>query len=232
MNENQLSKRLHCVASFIKRGMKIADIGSDHAYLPCYSVKQGTASFAVAGEIAEGPFRSAKEQVERVRLGHLIDVRKGDGLEVVHPEEVDCIIIAGMGGPLISQILDKGKEKLTGVSRLILQPNVGAEHIRYWLLENGWELIDEQILEEDGKIYEVLVAGQGTPSNSYNQSELLMGPFLLKKRNGVFFKKWSAELKAWQHILNSMERAKDRPETEEKKQELLRKIAIVEEALK
>uniref|UniRef100_UPI0016433EB1 tRNA (adenine(22)-N(1))-methyltransferase TrmK n=1 Tax=Bacillus thuringiensis TaxID=1428 RepID=UPI0016433EB1 len=74
---------LHCVASYIKKGMKIADIGSDHAYLPCYSVKQGAASFAVAGEIAEGPFQSAKGKVVKVRLGHLIVVRDGDGLEVV-----------------------------------------------------------------------------------------------------------------------------------------------------
>ncbi|RWR15139.1 tRNA (adenine(22)-N(1))-methyltransferase TrmK [Siminovitchia fortis] len=231
MNENQLSKRLHCVASYIKKGMKIADIGSDHAYLPCYSVKQGAASFAVAGEIAEGPFQSAKEQVEKVRLGHLIDVRKGDGLEVVQPGEVDCIVIAGMGGPLITQILDKDKEKLAGVSRLILQPNIGAEHIRRWLLQNEWELIDEQILEEDGKIYEVLAAERGTPYKPYNESELFLGPFLLKKKNAVFVKKWSSELKGWQNILNSMDKAKDRPETEEKKRELLKKIAIVEEAL-
>ncbi|GIN96335.1 SAM-dependent methyltransferase [Siminovitchia terrae] len=232
MNENQLSKRLHYVASYIKKGMKIADIGSDHAYLPCYAIKQGTASFAVAGEIAEGPFRSAKEQVEKVQLGHLIDVRKGDGLEVVEPKEVDCIVIAGMGGPLIAQILDSGKEKLDGVSRLVLQPNIGAEHIRHWLLENGWKLIDEQILEEDGKIYEVLAAERGFPSKPYNPGELLLGPFLLKKKNRVFEKKWLSELKVWQNILNSMDKSKGRPETEKKKQELLKKMAIVKEALK
>ncbi|WP_186318714.1 tRNA (adenine(22)-N(1))-methyltransferase TrmK, partial [Bacillus safensis] len=77
-----------------------------------------------------------------------------------------------------------------------------------WLLQNEWELIDEQILEEDGKIYEVLAAERGTPYKPYNESELLLGPFLLKKKNAVFVKKWSSELKGWQNILNSMDKAK------------------------
>lgn len=230
MNENQLSKRLHYVASYIQQGMKIADIGSDHAYLPTYAVKQGTVSFAIAGEIADGPFQSAKEQVERVCLGHLIDVRKGDGLEVIKAGEVDCIIVAGMGGPLIAHILDEGKEKLEGVARLVLQPNIGAEHIRRWIVANNWELVDEQILEEDGKIYEILVAERGTVV-SYNPGELLLGPFLLKEKSEIFVKKWSSELKSWKNILNSMDKAQSRPETEEKKRELLKKISIVEEAL-
>ncbi|VEF47773.1 cytoplasmic protein [Bacillus freudenreichii] len=231
MNENQLSKRLHCAATYIIPGMSIADIGSDHAYLPSYAVKQGKATFAVAGEIADGPFQSAKEQVEKVGLEHLIDVRKGDGLEVIEPGEVDCIIIAGMGGPLITHILQEGKSKLPGVSRLVLQPNIGAEHVRRWLLENDWKLVEEQILEEDRKIYEVLIAERGTPVEPYNQSELLMGPFLLKRKNEAFYNKWSSELKAWHNILDNLERAQTRPETEEKRQELLQKISLVEEAL-
>ncbi|MFD1705428.1 tRNA (adenine(22)-N(1))-methyltransferase [Siminovitchia sediminis] len=231
MNENGLSKRLHCVANYIKKGMKIADIGSDHAYLPTYSVKQGIASSAVAGEIAQGPFQSAKDQVDHAGLGHLIDVRKGDGLEVIQPGEVDCIIIAGMGGPLISRILERGKDKLPGVSRLILQPNIGAEHIRRWLQPNGWSLTDEQILEEDRKIYEVLVCDRGVPEHPYNEKELLLGPLLMAKKGPVFIKKWSAELKAWEEILDHLERAQARPETEKKKQELLQKIMMVKEEL-
>ncbi len=137
-----------------------------------------------------------------------------------------------MGGPLIAQILENGKEKLDGVSRLVLQPNIGAAHIRRWLLENGWKLIDEHILEEDDKTYEVLAAEKGVLSRPYNSDELLLGPFLLKKKNEAFQKKWLSELRVWQNILNSMDKATDRPETEKKRQELLKKIAIVKEALK
>lgn len=234
MNVDQLSKRLQVVASYVKDGMRVADIGSDHAYLPCYLVKQKIASSVIAGEVVEGPFRSAKTQVEASNLNHLIEVRKGDGLAVIGSGEVDCIIIAGMGGPLITSILDKGKNKLVQVQRLILQPNVGAKRIRQWLIENQWELVYEEILEEDEKIYEVLVADKGTPLRPYKnlQKELLLGPFLLKEKNEVFQKKWMLECEKWKKVLKHLEYAQSKQDIELKKQQFLEKISIVEEVLK
>lgn len=116
-------------------------------------------------------------------LSHVISVRKGDGLQVVAPNEVDCVTIAGMGGTLISNILENGKEKLEAVKRLILQPNVGAHIVRQWLLNNEWELIDERILEEDGQIYEVLVAERGDPYRPYTQLhvELLLSSVFIER---------------------------------------------------
>ena len=80
---------------------------------------------------------------------------------------MDCITIAGMGGSFIASILEQGKEKLAQVTRLVLQPNISAISIREWLLENGWGLTAEEILEEDGKIYEILVAEQGDEKAAY-----------------------------------------------------------------
>jgi tRNA (adenine22-N1)-methyltransferase len=234
MNEFRLSKRLETVVSFIPKGAKLADIGSDHAYLPCYAYLHGYITKAVAGEVADGPLRSAKQQVERTGLKDVISVRKGDGLEVIQPGEVDCITIAGMGGTLIANILESGKDKLSGVKRLILQPNVGAHIVRKWLMDHDWELIAEHILEEEGKIYEVLVAEKGDGRRPYVniEAELLLGPFLLKEKNDVFFKKWNNELAHWKQIVRQL---KEKAETESaiaKKRELEKKIKIVEEALR
>lgn len=234
MNADKLSKRLECVASYIKKGMRIADIGSDHAYLPCYSVKHGLATYAIAGEIAEGPYNAANQQVKSEGLSDSIEVRKGDGLAVIEVGDVDCVVIAGMGGALITNILEQGKGKLAEVERLILQPNIGTDNIRRWLLENDWELVDEQLIEEGGKIYEILVADKGIPLRPYKelQTELLMGPFLLKEKSEVFQKKWIHDLKQLESILEQVNQAESTTETEEKRKSLINKIKNVKEALK
>lgn len=231
MNENNLSKRLTLVAENIPQGSKLADIGSDHAYLPCYAFKQGIINSAIAGEINDGPFQSALEQVKKLNLESVITVRKGNGLEVVERGEVDCITIAGMGGPLIASILESGKEKLPGVQRLILQPNVAANQVRNWLEENNWVLTGESIIEEDGVIYEVMTAdhkGACPYSKEKRDIELLMGPFLLKEKNKIFQKKWRDELKTWKQILKQLEKAKASKDLEERKEKLIERITFVE----
>ncbi|QNU29637.1 tRNA (adenine-N(1))-methyltransferase [Geobacillus sp. 46C-IIa] len=233
MNEFHLSKRLETVASFIPKGAVLADIGSDHAYLPCYACLHGYATKAIAGEVADGPLRSARQQVEKAGLSHLISVRKGDGLAVIAPGEVDCITIAGMGGALIARILGDGEEKLTGVKRLILQPNIGAELVRRWLLDHGWELVAERILKEDGQIYEVLVVERGDARRPYRhlEAELLLGPFLRQENSEVFREKWQRELRHWKRIIADLEEKGESEAAREKKRELEKKVQLVEEAL-
>ncbi|MFE8703191.1 tRNA (adenine(22)-N(1))-methyltransferase [Cytobacillus sp. FJAT-54145] len=236
MNTNKLSDRLATVAKYIPEGSSFADIGSDHAYLPCHVVQSGKAVFAIAGEVVEGPFQSARKQVQMEGLTDKIEVRKGNGLEVIQPGEVDCITIAGMGGALISQILDEGKSKLDSVKRLVLQPNISAISIRTWLLDHNWTLVEEEILEEDGKIYEVLVAEKGNAFKAYNKNKmdegLLMGPYLIQKQSEAFLKKWSNEMENWKRILDQLDKANETIENQQKKQELLDKIKMVEETLK
>lgn len=234
MNEVKLSKRLEEVVLEVPVGATVADIGSDHAYLPCYAILQGIASKAVAGEVVEGPFRSAQATVAQCGLKDKIDVRKGSGLAVISPGEVDAITIAGMGGALIRDILEDGKEKLEGVTRLILQPNIAAHHIREWFIENGWELIKEKIVKEDGKIYEILVGERGDTLRPYNiqkEEALLMGPFLMKGKSEVFAEKWTNEVKNFKNILAQLERATETEETKVKREEILHKIRMVEEVL-
>ncbi|WP_077214001.1 tRNA (adenine(22)-N(1))-methyltransferase [Bacillus dakarensis] len=235
MNTEKLSNRLETVAKYIPEGYTLADIGSDHAYLPCHVVQAGKVPYAVAGEVAEGPFQSARKQVQLEELTEKVQVRKGDGLEVIKPGEVDCITIAGMGGALIASILENGKEKLENVKRLILQPNLSAISIRTWLLESGWELIAEEILEEDGKIYEILIAEKGDPKKPYVNDDLstglLLGPFLKKEMEPAFQTKWQGELKNWKRILQQLDRASRSEENDKKREELQEKIKMVEEAV-
>ncbi len=234
MNILQLSKRLETVVSYIPENSKIADIGSDHAYLPCYAVNKGIASFAIAGEVVMGPYLSAKKQVEDAQLTKEVEVRLGNGLEVLAPGEVDCITIAGMGGALIASILEAGKDKLSNGPRLILQPNVSASSIRTWLMDNEWSLIGEDILEEDDKLYEIVIAEKGDPKANYSnemEKELLLGPFLMNDQSDAFKRKWNQELHQWKKIIKNMEKAEKTDALVKRKRELIQKIQMVEEVL-
>ncbi|MED1602453.1 tRNA (adenine(22)-N(1))-methyltransferase TrmK [Alkalihalophilus marmarensis] len=236
MNDRQLSKRLQRVAAYVPKGSKTADIGSDHAYLPCYLCLEDQTAKAIAGEVNEGPYLSAVSQVRQSGLTDRISVRRGNGLEVIeHADQVDVITIAGMGGALITSILEEGKGKLKEVDRLILQPNVSAVTIREWLDREGWSLTSEEIIEEDHKIYEILVADRGENVMLYEEDrkkKMLLGPYLINEMNEAFQKKWTYEMKNWERILTQFERATETPELSAKKDELKHKIEMVQEVLR
>ncbi|MFM9280717.1 tRNA (adenine(22)-N(1))-methyltransferase [Paenibacillus jiagnxiensis] len=243
----KLSQRLQYILEQIPPGSVLADIGSDHALLPVAAVLSGRASKAVAGEVNAGPLRAARKQVADAGLADKIDVRHGDGLQVVKAGEADVITIAGMGGALIATILDEGTGKLPGVRQLVLQPNVGEDMLRNWLLHSGWVVTGEHILEEDGKIYEVLTALPESQS-PLSQEDLYapvqlaggctldsgmllrMGPHLVKAPNEVFFKKWQGEIAKLQSVLKQVERS-ELESAREKREELRRQIEQLEEVL-
>lgn len=210
MNEHKLSARLQTVADLVPENARLADIGSDHAYLPAWLVLNGKIQFAVAGEVVKGPYESARSLVESSNLQDKIDVRLGDGLEVISAaDEIDVVTIAGMGGSLIRDILQRGKDgaHLTEKEKLILQPNVGEVPLRKWLVKSGYHITHEDILKEDGKIYEIIVAEQGTEKISYKEKELFFGPHLLKSQSDIFKEKWHNELKKYNYILSGLKKA-------------------------
>jgi len=228
MKTVKLSERLSNVARFIPQGKKVADIGSDHALLPSYLIIEQISPFAIAGEINDGPFQAAKKQISNLQLEDYVSVRKGDGLEVIHDHEVDIITIAGMGGGLIVDILDRGQDKLKQIERLVLQPNVGAERVRKWLDFHQWNIIDEEMIEEDEKIYEIIVAeyriGPEDPvymSQHRTKEELYrLGPILWQKQSPVLLKKWKNELKKVKYILRQMDHVNHSVEKDSKKEQL------------
>lgn len=230
MNAQKLSKRLEAVASFVPTGAVLADIGSDHAYLPCYLVHKEVISRAIAGEVVKGPYESAVRQVRTEGLTENITVRLADGLAAVHPnDKVDTVTIAGMGGPLIVSILEKHPEALENVTRLVLQPNIHAKVIREWALQNGWAILNEEILEEDSKVYEILVLQRG--EETLTEAEILLGKQLIAAKSEVFVEKWTKEIANWERVLQSIEKAEATPDIEKKRAELHYLIRLVKEVL-
>ena len=226
----KLSKRLLAVASHVEQGAIVADIGSDHAYLPSYLIQKEVIQKAVAGEVVVGPYETAKKSVYRHGVSDKITVRLADGLFAIEENDgIDTVTIAGMGGSLIATILEQGKKRLKHVKRLIVQPNLHAKAIRKWAVANSWELVNEQILKEDGKIYEILVLEKGV--TSYDDLELLVGPFLLAEKNSIFREKWENEISQWIQVLRSLESAVETPELINKKEQIYHDIATLREVL-
>lgn len=232
MKHIQLSERLKKVASYLPESALFADIGSDHAYLPCYVCIHDSTSRAIAGEVNEGPFQAAVNQVTEQGLRERIEVRKGDGLNVIEQGEVEQVTIAGMGGKLIRHILEHGKDKLTKTERIITQPNIDAKVLREWFIQHNYVLLHEEILEEDGHIYEILVADKGDPLAPYTderEKELFFGPFLLKKQDPAFIKKWMHERDKLVKITEQMRQAAQ-PD-EDKIKQFKNQIQWIEEVL-
>lgn len=231
MNEQELSQRLARVGSHVPQDARLADIGSDHAYLPVALMLKNKITFAVAGEVVKGPFQSAEKQVRKSGLTDQIVVRLADGLDAIEEtDRINAITIAGMGGTLIRSILEAGKQhgRINGSERLILQPNVGEKTLREWLVENEYTIIEEEILAENKKIYEIIVAEKQEPV-SYGDRELFFGPHLLKEKNDVFIQKWQREIAGKERVLAQLEKAEEKPL--EKVAEIQTQLAWIKEVL-
>lgn len=153
----QLKNRLYTVSTLVPRGARVADIGTDHGHLPIYLIQQGISPFCLACDIKEKPLECAKANIE---ISHTqnIETRLGAGLSPVSPDEADCITIAGMGGEVISGILDDTPWVKDGRFTLILQPMTSADTLRKYLCENGFSIESETACEENRKIYTVIKA--------------------------------------------------------------------------
>lgn len=232
MNAKDLSLRLQKAAEFVPQDARLADIGSDHAYLPVALMLQEKISYGIAGEVVVGPYESAKRQVAKNGLEKSIDVRLADGLEAVElSDQVSAITICGMGGVLIRDILQRGKDKnrLSGKERLILQPNVGERQLRQWLVNEHYTITHEAIIEENNKVYEVIVADKLSEAPEYSAKELFFGPVLLNDKNAVFVAKWQHKLEKSEKILASLHQSDQ--DVAEKIQEVAQEIEWIKEVL-
>jgi tRNA (adenine22-N1)-methyltransferase len=186
--------RLERVAAHVPAGARLADIGSDHAYLPVALMRRGAIVAAVAGEVALTPFNSARRTVCENGFEQRIRVRQANGLAAIEPGDgITAISICGMGGETIRDILHSGGACLSGQERLILQPNGGQQPLRQWLMENGYRILSEEVLRENRFDYEIIVAERTGPV-TYTAQELYFGPLLMQARSPAFLLKWQRVL--------------------------------------
>lgn len=180
MRKLELSPRLQLLADWVKPGARLADVGTDHAYLPVWLRLHGRVASAIACDLREGPLARAREAGRNYGVDGEIDFRLGDGLSVVSPEEADTIVIAGMGGENIAAILAKAPWTAGGGHTLLLQPQTRAETLRKFLADNGYAIHREKLVEDRGAIYPVLEAGGGemslTLGQLYGGAALLQDP--------------------------------------------------------
>jgi tRNA (adenine22-N1)-methyltransferase len=208
LNEHTLSMRLERVAAHVPAGARLADIGSDHGYLPVALARRGAITAAVAGEVALTPYESARRTVRENGLDGQVTVRLANGLAAIEPQDgITVVSLCGMGGETIRDILEAGRGHLGGQERLVLQPNGGEPPLRRWLMDNGYRIVCEEVLRENRFDYEIIVAEPGEPV-VYSAEQLYFGPLLMTARSPAFLFKWQRMLRQKQQTLANFARAR------------------------
>ena len=182
----QLSLRLTAVAQFVTKGNRLADIGTDHGYVPIYLVKCGIIPSAIAMDINKGPLERAKEHIEEYGLTDKVKTRLSDGLKKLGEGEADTVLIAGMGGNLIVKILEEGREVLKSVKELVLSPHSEIDLVRQYLVENYYEIIHENMVFDGGKYYTIIKAVKTDTKTVYSKVEEQYGKYMIYGNHEVF----------------------------------------------
>lgn len=184
----ELPSRLAAIAELVLADRPMADIGTDHGRLPAALIAAGRVPSAIGVDLRPGPLAQAGRSVQRV--GSTLELRLGEGLQPLREAEVATIVIAGMGGPLIGEILRRGRRQLRGVARLVLQPNQAAERVRDAIEALAWHLVAERWVEDRGRLYPILVAQPGARA-PLAEIDRIQGP-LLRAQGGALHQAWLA----------------------------------------
>ncbi len=180
----KLSNRLQAVARQIPAGLRVADVGTDHGYLPVYLVVNDIAPKVIASDRGKRPLDSARQLISLLSLENQIDVRLGDGLSVLQPDEAEVICLAGMGGMAIKEIISAGLPLAQAAKRLVLQPQRNVPAVRRFLVANGFKIVAEDLAEDDGFYYEIIAVEPGLMELTEQEADF--GPLLLRDGHPLF----------------------------------------------
>lgn len=225
-----LSNRLQKMADFVSENSIVGDIGCDHGYIPIYLIENNISKKVIAVDISENSLEKTIEFVKTNNYEKDIDIRLGDGLDKILPFEIDTVVIGGMGGLLIRDILDKDRKKTNTITHFILQPNIAVNELRKYLYENNFEIIDEALVKEENKFYEIIYAKKG---KAYIEKEIYyeIGQKLIENQDSLLNEFIEFKIKIIKEILEELKNI----ETEKalnRKKELERELLQLKEVLK
>ena len=199
----ELSRRLNAVVSLVTEGASVADIGTDHGYIPIYLLEHGISGHVIAMDINKGPLERAEYHIRESGFAERIETRLSDGFAALDENEVETVIMAGMGGGLVIRILEGYPLVTDSIREFILQPQSEIAKVRKYLYENDFTVVREDMVEEDGKYYPMMKAVHGM-SEAYTETEFRYGKLLLKNRHPVLRAFLEKEKKIKSQILQKL----------------------------
>lgn len=229
----QLSLRLSAIAQMVEEGNRLVDVGCDHGYLPVYLVQSKKIPGAIAMDVRKGPLSRAQEHIAGYDLLAYIETRLSDGLAALKPGEGDTLVIAGMGGPLMERILKDGAQVRDSFRELILQPQSDIPGFRRFIRGEGWELVAEEMVLEDGKYYFIMKAEKADirQMEPYTREEEYFGRLLLEKCCPLLKEYLLREARIRREIMEALEKAPGETGTKRRK-EVQEEMQLIEAALK
>lgn len=217
----KISERLIMAASLVSDGNILADVGTDHGYVPIYLLEHKRIPRAIAMDINRGPLERANEHISMYGMNNYIETRLSDGVQALAVGEADSILIAGMGGGLVIHILTDGAKVCMAAKELILQPQSELARVRKFLAENGYVIMQEEMVKEDGKYYPMMrVSYQPYQKKAFDENEEVFdsyGELLLKRKHPVLLDYLKKEQKVQENILKQL---RAQPETEQIRQRI------------
>ena len=225
----KLSKRLELVASFVPRGSRVADVGTDHGYIPIHLVEEGICREALALDVREGPLARAAAHIREKGLEDRIGLRKSDGLKALVPGEADTAVIAGMGGQLVIHILEEGRHMWDSICTWILSPQSELDKVRHYLEEEGFAICREAMVFDEGKYYTVMEVKRGK-MHYEKPSEYLYGRELIQRQDPVLLDYLQQEKRRILGILEGLN-GQEGMGAESAANELTRQLETIKEAV-
>lgn len=225
----QISERLKMVSAFVTEGMRLVDIGTDHAYVPIYLIKNGKIPSALAMDIGIGPLQRARDHIVEQGFERQIETRLSNGFSAFRKGEAESVVIAGLGGELMIQILQEGRAVLSEVSEFILSPHSEIHKVRAFLMEQGFSIVKEAMLYEEGIYYTIIKAIYGI-GDYRTEPELWYGKRMLEEQHPVLYDYLQKEYAIRRRIVERLSKIQ-KERVRERQKQIEAECVRIEEAL-